>query len=123
MAEFELQLQPAKSLRKQEELSASKSRPSQAVVALDDDDEVDEQVAGGLAGFFKSDAFQRIAMTVQTLISIWAAIMAALLSLFVPQLCCPIVSCVTDVFYAQLICSWPLDFGFCALLTLARSRS
>ena len=94
--EPELQLMKSKSMGKQEELS--KSRPPQAVTAVEDDDDVDEQVAGGLAGFLKGDTFQRIAMTVQTLISIWAAVMAALLSLFVPQLCCPIVSYVHRAF-------------------------
>ena len=48
------------------------------------DDDVDDQVAGGLVG--SSNArFKWKAMTVQTLVFIWRAVIAALRSLFVPQ--------------------------------------
>jgi hypothetical protein len=53
----------------------------------------DVEVKTGLNGFLASDAFQRIVMTAMVVLSIYAAIMASLLSIFVPQLCCPIVSC------------------------------
>ena len=54
-------------------------------------DEDDEDTAKP-TGFFQSDFFQQITMTINTLIAIYSACMAALLSLFVPQLCCPDVS-------------------------------
>jgi hypothetical protein len=93
MAETGFELVKPKSVGgKLEELS--KSRPHQPAVTIDDDDVVEEQVAGGLAGFLQSDAFQRIILTVNAAISVYAATMAALLGILVPQLCCPVVSCI-----------------------------
>ena len=43
-------------------------------------------------GFFQSDLYQQIMMTINTAIAIYSACMAALLALFVPQICCPDVS-------------------------------
>ncbi len=43
-------------------------------------------------GFFQSDLFQKITMSINVLIAIYSACMAALLAYFVPQLCCPQVS-------------------------------
>jgi hypothetical protein len=51
--------------------------------ANDDDD------VGAAKGFFQSDFFQKIEITVSALVAIYSACTAALLSLFVPQLCCP----------------------------------
>ncbi len=55
-------------------------------------DDDDLEVKTGLSGFLSSDAFQRIVMTAMAVLSIYAAVMASMLSIFVPQLCCPIVS-------------------------------
>jgi len=40
-------------------------------------------------GFFQSDLFQKITMSISALVAIYSACMAALLAYFVPQLCCP----------------------------------
>ncbi len=88
----ETELEKVKSVGKPEELS--KSRPQHPAVAIDEEDVVEDQVAGGLAGFFQSDTFQRIMLTVNAAISVFAATMAALLGILVPQLCCPVVSCI-----------------------------
>jgi hypothetical protein len=66
----------------------AKARVPQAGAAAEEDDDADDMVAGGIAGFFKSDAFQRIILTIQALIATYAAVMASMLSVFVPQLCC-----------------------------------
>ena len=54
---------------------------------LDEDDDVAPP-----AGFFESDFFQRIVVTISVLVAVYSAVMAALLAIFVPQHCCPNVS-------------------------------
>ena len=49
----------------------------------------DEDDVAPPASFFESDAVQRIIITINVLVAIYSAVMAALLSLFVPQHCCP----------------------------------
>jgi hypothetical protein len=63
-------------------------------------------------GFFESDLFQQLVMTVNTLVAIFSACMAALLSLFVPQLCCPDVS----------IANFPYHLFFWFVSVLLRAR-
>ena len=53
---------------------------------VEEDDDETAQVA---AGFFASDAFQRVLVTINVLVALYSAAMAAGLSIFVPQRCCP----------------------------------
>ena len=50
--------------------------------------EEDEESAAQL-GFFQSDLFLSITTTLNAAIAVYSAVMATLLALFVPQLCCP----------------------------------
>jgi hypothetical protein len=51
-------------------------------------EEEDDETAQVAAGFFSSDAFQRILVTINVLVAVYSAAMAAGLSVFVPQRCC-----------------------------------
>jgi hypothetical protein len=50
----------------------------------DDDDEI-----GLVPGFFESHFFLWISTTVYATVAVYSGVMASLLSIFVPQLCCP----------------------------------
>jgi hypothetical protein len=52
----------------------------------------DDDIKTGPQTFFESDLFQKITMSINALVAIYSACMAALLAYFVPQLCCPQVS-------------------------------
>ena len=49
----------------------------------------DEDDTAPTTGFFGSDNFQRLVVTINVLLALYSALMAALLSVFVPQRCCP----------------------------------
>ena len=68
------------------DVPAERAENAKAVV-VDEDDEGDAK-----SGFFESDFFLSIVTTVNVAVAVYSAVMASLLALFVPQLCCPDVS-------------------------------
>ena len=68
------------------EVPAERAEKDKAIV-VDEDDEGDAK-----SGFFESDFFLSIVTTVNVAVAVYSAVMASLLALFVPQLCCPDVS-------------------------------
>ena len=53
-------------------------------------------------GFYQGDLFQKITMTISTLVAIFSAFMAALMAFFIPQLCCPDVTLALPFFFCGL---------------------
>ena len=77
-------LKPPEQIEEPKLNAQSKSKDEPHHVAMDDEDDTAPSV-----GFFASDTFQRILVTINISVAIYSAVMAAMLSVFVPQHCCP----------------------------------